>query len=144
MEANNILEVSFVSDGKDTFRGKIITKYAEDAIITIEMEKVKIDGIDLVRTELPQVGNKFMFCYPSGYTDEVKLYAESIGKESITFSEFIDYLKEKNEFFSETIKKLRLEKSNIIKESQKQNRKYKKIINSLQKTIGRLLDIDKQ
>ena len=136
MEPNSILEVSFVADSKDTFRVKIITKYAEDAVMTIEMEKVKIDGIDFVRTEIPQIGINSMFFFPAGYTDEVKLCAKSIGKESITFSEFIDYLKKKNESLSETVKKLRFDKSNTIKEAEKQNKKYKKIINSLQKSIS--------
>ena len=143
METSNVLEFSFVANRENMFSGKIIAKCANDAIATIEMENVKIDKLELIRTEIPPPTNSFMFQCLQGYEDKINLLAKNIGKESITFSELIDYLSSRNECLLEEVKKIRIDRLNTIKKSEKQNRKYKKIINSLQKTISRLLDIDK-
>lgn len=143
MKLNNILEISLIANDKDTFRGKITAQYSEDTIVDIEMEKIKLNDVDFVHTEIPSVSNGFLFHFSPGYSDELKLYAESIGKESVTFSELVDYLKERNELLLGNMKKLQSERLKEIKEANRRNGRYKKIINSLQKTIGRLINIDK-
>lgn len=143
MDYKNILEISFMATDENLFSGKIIAKCANDAVATIEMEKVKIDELEFSRTEIPSPTNSFMFYCLQGYEDKINFFAKNIGKESMTFGELIDYLTAKNDALLEEVKRLRIDKLNIIKESEKQNRKYKKIINSLQKTIGRLIDVSR-
>lgn len=141
------LEIHFISNNDGTYTGTIVCRVSEDTVFTIEYPDIKKNNLELSQEfeVINEFENNTLHYVPySSYLTKVRLVGDSLGKYSITFSELIDYLNNKNAKLSKQVKNLMKEKSQIINESSKQNKKYKKIINSLQKTIGRLIDINKK
>lgn len=146
----NVLEAHFTSNLDGTYEGRVVAKSSDDSVVTIVFPAIKKEGLFINTayvedTKFVHPGNGAQFSYLgfSNYTMKVNVTARDFGKSSVVFSELIDYLTNKCRSLIKEVKQKEDERSKLFQESSKKNKKYKQVIKSLQQTIGKLIDINK-
>lgn len=136
----NLLDVQMQANGDGTWCVIAKVKASEDTVGVLEMPNVSMDNFNL-NTCCATVKCGNLFSFNAGYGVKINSTMKNYGQENLSYMEFMDFLTQENSKLRNRVKELKGEKTTLVNSYAHIIRKYKKIINSLQATIGKLINI---